>query len=152
MWNENGIGRILYEGVCLAICIGAFWTDSIILWGLWLGGLVGCTLHFVVHIGQSVVVRQYIPSVATSLICLPISVWLISRSVPELLEKTAIEMLHISTIASGWSVLGVSVSVEKVVLGGLTVIGMVIVAVNIRFAQKMIGWFTKHVEASLRNV
>lgn len=153
-FSTAGFAFAVYEEliICLAICIGAFWTDSIILWGLWLGGLVGCTLHFVVHIGQSVVVRQYIPSVATSLICLPISVWLISRSVPELLEKTAIEMLHISTIASGWSVLGVSVSVEKVVLGGLTVIGMVIVAVNIRFAQKMIGWFTKHVEASLRNV
>ncbi len=137
--------------LCLVVCIGAVLTDSMLLWGIWLGGLVGCTLHFVIHIGQSIVVRQYIPAVATSVLCMPVSVWLIYISTPEILDKISVKISHMFGRESGWSVLGSLVSADKVLLGVLVVVGVVIVTVNVKLAQRMIGWFTDFTENSIRN-
>lgn len=85
---------------------------------LWLGGFIACTLHFIVHIRQSVFIRKYIPALITSMICLPISIWIISECISILECKT-----------------------EKIVLFGF--IGIIIVSVNVKFAQSLIGFFTK---------
>ena len=84
---------------------------------IWLGGLIGCTLHFGIHIMQSLWIRKYIPALLTSIFCLPFSIWLIGKSF---------------AFVDGpfW----------QPALGIVT--GVVIVAVNIRLAQKLIGWFT----------
>ena len=152
-FSTAGFAFAVYEELvlCLAVCVAAVLTNSMLLWGIWLGGLVGCTLHFVIHIGQSIVVRQYIPAVATSVLCLPASVWLIYRSIPEILYKISIKMSHMSGMVSGRFVMGKSVCADKVILGVLVVVGVVIVAVNVKLAQRMIGWFTDFTEKSIRN-
>ena len=152
-FSTAGFAFAVYEElvICLVICVGAVFTDSVLLWGIWFGGLVGCALHFVIHIGQSVVVRQYIPAVATSVLCLPANVWLIYTSYHEILDKISISMKHMPGIVSKWNVMGTLVSVGKVILGGLTLVGVIIVAVNVKLAQKMIGWFTAFIEVSNGN-
>ena len=45
---------------------------------LWLGTFIAFALHLVVHIGQAVVIRKYIPALATSVLVLPLSLWLIA--------------------------------------------------------------------------
>ena len=43
---------------------------------LWYGAFVAYTFHLVVHIIQSVVLRMYVPAIASSILLLPISLWL----------------------------------------------------------------------------
>lgn len=151
-FSTAGFACAVYEElvICLAICAGALLTDSVLMWGLWLGGLVGCTLHFVIHIGQSLMVRQYIPAVATSVLCLPVSTWLIYRSIPEILDKISVKISHMSGRGSRWYAMGSLVSPDKVILVGLVLLGVVIVALNVKLAQKMIGWFTLLTEGSYK--
>lgn len=84
---------------------------------IWLGGLIGCALHFIIHILQALWIHKYIPSLITSILCLPFSIWLILKSF------TFVE-------GPSW----------QVILW--IVIGIVLVALNIRLAQRLIGWFT----------
>ncbi|MGM9732904.1 MAG: HXXEE domain-containing protein [Prevotella sp.] len=46
---------------------------------LWYGAFAAYTFHLVVHIVQSVVLRMYVPAVATSVLLLPISLWLMYK-------------------------------------------------------------------------
>ena len=46
---------------------------------LWYGAFVAYTFHLVVHIVQSLVLRMYVPAVATSVLLLPISLWLMYK-------------------------------------------------------------------------
>lgn len=96
-------------------------------------------------------VRQYIPAVATSVLCMPVSVWLIYISTPAILDKISVKISHMFGRESGWSALGSLVSADKVLLGVLVVVGVVIVTVNVKLAQRMIGWFTDFTENSIRN-
>lgn len=68
-----------------------------ILYLIWLGGFVAYALHLLVHILQALFFRQYIPSLATSLICLPISCWIIGK-VSLLLQFNWAELLVFSVI------------------------------------------------------
>lgn len=42
--------------------------------GMRLFAFIGLTFHYVVHLGQAIVLRKYIPALATSIVCLPISI------------------------------------------------------------------------------
>ncbi|MBR1845009.1 MAG: HXXEE domain-containing protein [Oscillospiraceae bacterium] len=77
--STEGFALAVFEEylLCIAISILSVVTGW---YGLWLGGLVAFALHLAVHIGQSVVIRKYIPAVATSVIVLPLSVALIWKS------------------------------------------------------------------------
>ena len=79
--STEGFALAVFEEylLCIAISILSVVTGW---YGLWLGGLVAFALHLAVHIGQSVVIRKYIPAVATSVIVLPLSVALIWKSAP----------------------------------------------------------------------
>jgi len=59
------------------IALAALWFNNQLFWNIWLGAFSGVTFHYLVHIGQMLVLRKYIPAVATSIICLPISVYII---------------------------------------------------------------------------
>lgn len=61
--------------------------------------------------------KQYIPAAITSVICLPVSVWIIYKC--------------FLTIQGEWWY-----------VAAFIVVGIVMVAVNLKFAQKLIGWFT----------
>lgn len=88
------------------------------IWLLWLGGFIAYSLHLVIHIIQSIIIKQYILAVFTSIIALPISIWVIYQSVLELNCK----MLNITL----YSILGIA-----------------IVGLNLKFAQFLMGKFTK---------
>ena len=66
------------EFVLLLIICGLTFTGIRVFSLLWLGTFIAFTLHLVVHIGQAVVIRKYIPALATSVLVLPVSLWLIA--------------------------------------------------------------------------
>lgn len=115
-YSTEGMAAVMEELVlCLVVCII---TRVSGFYGLWFGAFVAYTVHLIVHIGQSVVMKMYIPALITSVICLPISVWAVAMSVG-LLEYTAL----------------------KIIL--YTVLGTVAVGANLKAAQRIIRKFTK---------
>jgi len=60
--------------VFTSISLVAIYFDNSLCWNIWYGGFLGLTAHYVMHIGQALVIRRYIPALITSIICLPISV------------------------------------------------------------------------------
>ncbi len=62
--------------------------------------------------------RQYIPATITSILFLPISIWVIIKSIAELSLQTT----------------------ELIVF---SIMGIAIVALNLKFAQSLIGKFTR---------
>lgn len=119
-FSTEGFALAVFEELvlCIAFSASALLLDIQPLWYLWLGGFIACTLHFIIHIGQAILMRQYIPAAVTSIICLPISLWILYKC--------------FLTINSEWWYVAIFI-----------VVGILAVAVNLKFAQKMIGWFTR---------
>lgn len=119
-FSTEGFSLAVFEELvlCIAFCVLAFLLDIQALWYLWLGGFIACTLHFIIHIGQAILIKQYIPAIITSIICLPISIFIIFKC--------------FLTIQNAWWYVTIFI-----------IVGIVIVAVNLKFAQKLIGWFTR---------
>lgn len=114
--TEGMTAAVMEEMVlCLIICIIA---RIAAFYGLWLGVFIAYAFHLIVHIGQSMVIKKYIPAFITSVICLPFSIWLIAASIRTL-----------------------SYSVRNVVLYGL--IGVVVIAGNLKIAHWIMHAFTK---------
>lgn len=127
-YSTEGMALAVFEEliVCLLFCLLALWTDSLNMWLLWLGVFIAYALHLVIHMIQAAIIKQYIPAVATSILCLPISVWYIWKSVL---------LLQCST--------------GKLFLFSL--LGIVVVAVNLKFAQSLIGRFTRWMKEEVDN-
>lgn len=89
--------------------------------------LVACTLHFAVHIGQSIIIKQYIPAVITSILCLPISIWIIVKCLTRL-QGNGNQLFTFSMI------------------------GILIVALNLKFAQLLMGKFTVKMKSKLMSL
>ncbi len=114
--------RFTTEGFALAVmeelvvftvlALAALYFDNSLSWNIWFGGFVGLAAHYVMHIGQALLIRRYIPALITSVICLPISVLILYRS------YSLIEI-------NGWFV----------------VLGLLIVALNMIPALKIAGNF-----------
>ncbi|MDD5934745.1 MAG: HXXEE domain-containing protein [Clostridiales bacterium] len=119
-FSTAGLAVAVYEEliICLLLCLITYITRSEIMSYVWLGSFIGCDLHFVIHIIQSVAIRKYIPAVITSIVCLPISTWLIVlcfQTFPKITILTIVFLLF----------------------------GIVLVGINLKYAQKLIGWFTQ---------
>lgn len=114
--TEGMTAAVMEEMVlCLIICIISRFTG---FYGVWLGAFVAYTFHLIVHIGQSIVIKKYIPAVITSIICLPLSIWLIAVSISNL-----------------------SYSISQVFVYSL--IGIVAIAGNLKIAHWIIHVFTQ---------
>ncbi|MBU3175592.1 HXXEE domain-containing protein [Clostridium estertheticum] len=50
-------------------------------YSLWAGLFIAFTLHLVVHCFQTLIVRKYVPAIITSIICLPICIYIIKHIV-----------------------------------------------------------------------
>jgi len=48
---------------------------------LWIGLFVAFTLHLIIHCFQFIIIRKYVPAVFTSIICLPICIYIIDNTV-----------------------------------------------------------------------
>ena len=81
-FSAEGFALAVYEEFIpfFGISLLAFFFPCKVLNVLWLGLMISLTAHFLVHIGQSIYIRKYIPSLITSLICLPPSVIIIIKS------------------------------------------------------------------------
>lgn len=118
-YSTEGMAAAVMEELvlCLVICLISRFTG---FYGLWIGAFMAYTVHLVIHIGQSIVIRKYIPALITSLICLPISIWGIASSITLL-----------------------SYSVSNVIVYSL--IGIVAIAGNLEIAHWIIHIFTKKI-------
>ena len=69
----------VYEELIILIAISALVEITKTQWamGIWYGGLIGFTVHLVIHIIQSIAIKRYIPSLITSIITLPPSLLLL---------------------------------------------------------------------------
>lgn len=67
------------------------------LYLIWLGGFIAFALHLVLHILQAIWIRRYIPALATSILCLPVSSIIIWKTTT-LLHINTIELLVFSLI------------------------------------------------------
>lgn len=116
-YSTEGMAVAVLETLLLSIGVTvlSIKTD---FYGIWLGAFVAYGLHLVIHILQSVAIHKYIPAVVTSILCLPITVWIICKSIENC-----------------------GFSVGDVFLYG--VIGIVIVMYNLKFAHYIMGCFTK---------
>lgn len=119
-FSTEGMAVAVFEEfiVCIVFCVLGIATQARYIWMLWLGGFIAYTLHLVIHIGQSIVMKQYIPALITSVVALPISVWIILRCVQVL-------NCEIGTMLA------------------FSMFGIIIVGLNLKFAQSLIGKFTR---------
>lgn len=118
--STEGLALAVFEEliICILFSVLARYTDIQFFHFLWLGGFIACALHFVMHIGQSIIIRQYIPALITSIICLPISILIIKDCI---------------------SVLGCTTATITV----FSFIGIVVVLLNMKFAIFLMKKFTK---------
>lgn len=77
--STEGFAFAVYEELifCIIICIISLLKNQ---YGIWLGVLVACTLHFNIHIIQAIIIKRYIPALITSIIGVPVGLFLICRS------------------------------------------------------------------------
>ena len=68
--------------------------------GITTGGFVAFALHLFLHIGQSILLRKYIPALITSILCFPISAYLITDIV-HLWRVSTSEFFLFSLVGSG---------------------------------------------------
>lgn len=117
----EGFALAVFEELilCIAISAIAYFTD---FYGIWLGGFIGCTLHFMIHIVESIVIRKYIPALITSIIALPISAFIIYQCIL-ILKYSVCELL---------------------IFG---IIGITLAAINLKFAHWIMGKTSKHLSA-----
>ncbi len=66
-------GAVLEEFVLVSTCTVLALTCR--WYGLWLAAFAAFSVHILVHIGQWLVVRHYIPVIITSVLALPYIVW-----------------------------------------------------------------------------
>lgn len=46
-------------------------------YGLWIGSFIAFTIHLLIHCFQALMIRKYFPAIVTSLICLPVCIYII---------------------------------------------------------------------------
>lgn len=119
-FSTEGLSLAVFEELvlCILFCVIMSITGNKIISYLWLGGFIGCALHFVIHIGQTIIIKKYIPALITSIICLPLSTWIIVKCINSITGGMLIPVIFM-------------------------IAGIIIVFVNLKIAQKMIGWFTR---------
>ena len=81
-YTTAGMALAVYEEFIpfFGISLMAYYFENDVLYTLWFGLMISLTAHFLVHVGQSIYVKKYIPSLITSIICLPVSVIILIKS------------------------------------------------------------------------
>ena len=80
-FKTEGFAAAVYEEFIpfFGVSLLAYYFPNKVLLSMWYGLFLALAGHFIIHIGQTIYLKKYIPSVATSLICLPISVNILLR-------------------------------------------------------------------------
>ena len=98
-WTHEGFAAAVYEEFIpfFGISLLAYYFPCKVLYGLWTGAFLALVGHFFIHIGHSIYIRKYIPCLATSLICLPISVVILIKCV----KIMTLDVVAIVSIVAG---------------------------------------------------
>ena len=75
-FKTDGFALAVYEEFIpfFGVSLLAYFFPGKILYTLWYALMLALTGHFIIHIGQSLYIKKYIPSLITSIICLPVSI------------------------------------------------------------------------------
>ena len=100
--TTEGLALAVFEEfiIVLSITLLAYSSQSRALELVWLGGFVAFALHLLLHIGQSILLRKYIPALITSILCFPISAYLITDIVHSWQVSTS-EFFLFALVGSG---------------------------------------------------
>ena len=81
-FTTAGMALAVYEEFIpfFGISVLAYYFENDVLNALWFGLMLSLTAHFIVHLMQSIYIKKYVPSLITSIICLPISVVILINS------------------------------------------------------------------------
>ena len=82
--THMGFSAAVYEEFIpfFGVSLFAYYFPGQVVFALWYGIFLALAGHFVIHIGQALAIRKYIPCVITSLICLPVSIVILVKSAP----------------------------------------------------------------------
>lgn len=77
----EGFAAAVYEEFIpfFGVSLLAYYFPNKVIISMWYGLFLALAGHFIIHIGQTIYLRKYIPSFVTSLICLPVSVNILLR-------------------------------------------------------------------------
>ena len=117
-FTQEGFVLGVYEQLILffgGLSLLAYYFPCRPLYGIWFGMLLALTGHFVAHIGICIYVGKFIPSLITSIICLPISALII--------VKTA-QLLTFDTVTTVSAVLTVPVMMLNMKIGHVTMFAL----------------------------
>ncbi len=103
--------------ICLVTALSVWYSS----YGVWVAVLCAFILHLLLHIGQSLVLKSYIPALATSVLLLPYCVWAVLLLVR-------------------WA----QFKIWQICL--LCILGIVLVAVNLLLALKAADWFDRQLD------
>lgn len=80
-FKTEGFAAAVYEEFIpfFGVSLLTYYFPNKILLSMWYGLFLALAGHFIIHIGQTIYLRKYIPSFVTSLICLPVSVNILLR-------------------------------------------------------------------------
>ena len=100
--TTEGFALAVFEEFILVLSITflAYVTQSRALELVWLGGFAAFALHLLLHIGQSILLRKYTPALITSILCFPVSAYLITDIV-HLWQVSTSEFFLFSLVSSG---------------------------------------------------
>jgi hypothetical protein len=120
-FSTEGMSVAVFEELllCIFICIISILTNW---YALWLGTFIAYAVHLFLHLGQSIVIRKYIPALATSIIALPISIWLISDCIKVLDYSFSFIVMY-------------------------SIIGIVVVVLNLKFAHMLMHKFSEWISS-----
>ena len=118
-YSTAGMALAVYEEFIpfFGVSLLAYYYPGEVLNALWYGLMVSLTAHFLIHIGQSVYIRKYIPSLITSIICLPVSLVIIVKCM-DFIEFDFPALLCI-------------------------IVGIIGMIVNLKFAHMLMHWYVK---------
>lgn len=85
---------------------------------VWLGAFIAFSLHLLIHLIQSILIRKYIPALASSLVLLPPSILIIKQ----VIDQTNYSLLSLLI----W-----------------TLLGLIFMVVNLAFAHQLMRLVTK---------
>lgn len=88
------------------ICIITIVSYMMNSYSLWLGLFIAFTIHLLVHCLQTLILRKYAPVIVTSIICLPICMYII---------KNTVQLFTLSTVII-YSILGFIIMVVNLVI------------------------------------
>ena len=95
-FTDAGFAAAVYEEFIpfFGISILAYYFPFQFLYSIWFGIFLSLAGHFIIHIFHVIILRKYIPSFITSIICLPVSILIIIRCI-RLLSFETVQVLFV---------------------------------------------------------